>query len=94
MKVKFSSGSKEVQGYRNWLMLCNDHIHKQKIVEEFTSKFIGQQTHEPKADWQVEKFGGVIIGFMLKFGENTCNYTNTLQEFLWFRFVQRLCSWA
>ncbi|CAL8990214.1 unnamed protein product [Prunus brigantina] len=24
---------------------------------EFTSKFIGQQTHEPRADWQVEKFG-------------------------------------
>ncbi|CAL8106679.1 unnamed protein product [Prunus armeniaca] len=21
---------------------------------EFTSKFIGQQTHEPRADWQVE----------------------------------------
>ncbi|CAL2225484.1 unnamed protein product [Prunus armeniaca] len=24
---------------------------------KFTSKFIGQQTHEPRADWQVEKFG-------------------------------------
>ncbi|BBH04620.1 F-BOX WITH WD-40 2 [Prunus dulcis] len=48
---------------------------------EFTRRFIGQQTREPRADWQVENFGGVIIGFMLKFGENTCNYTNTLQEF-------------
>ncbi|CAL8074210.1 unnamed protein product [Prunus armeniaca] len=47
---------------------------------EFTRRFIGQQTHDPRADWQVEKFGGVIIGFMLKFGENTCNYTKTLQE--------------
>ncbi|BBN68541.1 hypothetical protein Prudu_465S002800, partial [Prunus dulcis] len=49
MKVKFSSGSKEVQSYRNWLMLCvppfldpesliilfeNDHIHKYKTAEE------------------------------------------------------------
>ncbi|XP_034225640.1 uncharacterized protein LOC117635423 [Prunus dulcis] len=32
---------------------------------EFTRRCIGQQTHEPRADWQVEKFGGVIIGFML-----------------------------
>ncbi|BBH04619.1 S-locus lectin protein kinase family protein [Prunus dulcis] len=49
MKVKFSLGSKEVQSYRNWLMLCvprsldpesliilfeNDHIHKHKTAEE------------------------------------------------------------
>ncbi|ONI26248.1 hypothetical protein PRUPE_1G012600 [Prunus persica] len=37
MKVKFSSGSKEVQSYRNWLMLCNDHIHKYKTAEEVVS---------------------------------------------------------
>ncbi|CAL8121701.1 unnamed protein product [Prunus armeniaca] len=29
---------------------------------EFTSKFIGQQTHEPRADWQVEKFGDLSKG--------------------------------
>ncbi|CAL8122970.1 unnamed protein product [Prunus armeniaca] len=29
---------------------------------EFTMRFIGQQTHDPRADWQVEKFGGVVIG--------------------------------
>ncbi|KAI5347700.1 PREDICTED: PRUPE_1G012600 [Prunus dulcis] len=84
MKVKFSSGSKEVQSYRNWLMLCvppfldpesliilfeNDHIHKYKTAEEVVS-----------------------LGSSLNLVIILCPYKNTLQEFLRFRFVNDLNS--
>ena len=32
---------------------------------EFTNKFIGQQTHEPRADWQVENLEVSSLGSYL-----------------------------